>query len=70
MDQIIEEAARAIATVRDFCGDERGVAAEVFRDYGETMSFDRFMEAKRRADEIWAESQKAAGVKPAYWRRA
>ena len=59
----LNSAAQAIITARDFCGDEREAVRDYAAENGILFSRDFLIEARRRADAIWAGYQRAAGVK-------
>lgn len=66
--EAISAAAAAIVAARDFCGDERTAALAAFLERKVAATPEVLAEAYAKADAQWRESQKAAGVKPEYWR--
>lgn len=62
MDSITIEAADAIVTARDFCGDERAAAREVFFAQGLAATPRRMRAAFVQADREWRAAQAQAGV--------
>ena len=68
--------AEAIVTCRDFCGNEAEAAADAYWDATDGLDPstdehypDLLFDAQTRADLIWRESQKQAGVPEKYWKR-
>ena len=64
----VADAAHAIVVARDFCGNEREAAREALAEHGLRAEPDVLAEAMGVANSTWRASQRAAGVKPIYYR--
>jgi hypothetical protein len=60
--QAIQNAAAAIVSSRDFCGNENQAAMESFADDGFAATQENMRAAFSIANNEWARCQKAAGV--------
>lgn len=64
----INELANAIVVARDFCADEVQAAKDKAHDIGFAITQRRLRFAQHRANGIWRDSQRDAGVPQKYWR--
>lgn len=62
-EPIVEEIAQAIITARDFCGDERAAALQVFRDAGRDADPKLMARGLVLANRRWRKSQAEAMAK-------
>ena len=62
-EPIVEEIAQAIITARDFCGDERAAALQVFQDAGRDADPKLMARGLVLANRQWRESQAEAMAK-------
>lgn len=62
MNALHNELVRTIITTRDFCGNEKEAAADVFADHGVKFDDGAYKAAKFEANNQWRNFQKAAGV--------
>ena len=57
-----------VVNTRDFCGDESEAIADYCTDEGIDKTADFVHAVRNRVNHIWRRHQKAAGVKPKYYR--
>lgn len=67
---MIDAAAERIVNTRDFCGNELEAVRDFWADNGIAKADGLRVEGLVfvRANELWAESQKAAGVAHKFWK--
>lgn len=69
-DNLIEEAAQTVVTVRDFCGNEKEALREFWAEMNVSKADGERVTALviARANGIWRGFQRAAGVAEKHWR--
>jgi len=63
-----DEAAKAVVTTRDFCGDEFDAVRQYADDNGLKFPKAQYNNIIYRADKLWRKYQAQAGVNPKYYK--